>query len=162
VEAFGAAEAPEDLFLAEATGGRAVDTDAPLSSLASSSVEDAVDVIWASAAQDVKEADEAESLAALAYQASAAMPELASDTAISQAADDQEWLNALAARLVEAEPRSTVEVEAFGGSAVWDRLSEALIRVRAAAARLTGRTGLAIPAAASDRVDSRPGRFGVQ
>jgi hypothetical protein len=141
VEAFGAAENLEDMLLVQATGGAEVDTDAPLSSLAHRSVEDAVDLIWASAAQDVDDVAVAQALAALAYRASARMPEFESDPALTQAADDQEWINILVARLEEATPESAGEVdedEAFGGSAVWDRLSEAAIRVQGAAGRLSG------------------------
>jgi hypothetical protein len=141
VEAFGAAESVEDVLLARVSGGGDVDTDAPLSSLARHSVEDAVDLIWASTAQEVSEAEVAQALAALAYRASDRMPELESDPALTQAVDDDEWITALAARLEEAAPESADEIdeiEAFGGSVVWDRLSEAVIRVRGAAGRLGG------------------------
>ena len=144
VEAFGAAESAEDMLLVEITGGEVVDADAPLSSLARRSVEDAADLIWASAAQEVGEVDVAQALAALAHRASCRMPELESDPALTQADDDQEWINALAMRLVEAAPESADdldEVEAFGSAAAWDRLSEAMIRVRGAAGRLGGRAG---------------------
>jgi pimeloyl-ACP methyl ester carboxylesterase len=140
-EAFGAAESVEDYLLVQLSGGEDVDTSAPLSSLARRSVEDAVDLIWASTAQEVAEAEVAQALAALAHRASDRMPELESDSVLTRAADDQEWLNALAARLEEAAPESADEidgVEAFGGSAVWDRLSEAVIRVQGAAGRLGG------------------------
>jgi hypothetical protein len=141
VEAFGSAESVEDVLLAQVSGGRDVDTDAPLSSLARHSVEDAVDLLWASTAQEVGEAEVAQALAALARLASDRMPELESDPALTQAVDDDEWIIALAGRLEEAEPGSADEideVEAFGGSAVWDRLSEAMIRVQGAAGRLSG------------------------
>ena len=120
---------------------RNIDADAPLSSLARHSVEDAVDLVWASTAQEVGEAEVAQALAALAHRASDRMPELESDPALTQAVDDEEWINALAGRLEEAAPESADEldeVEAFGGGAVWDRLSEAVIRVRGAAGRLGG------------------------
>ena len=141
VEAFGAAETAEDVLLAQISGGEEVDTDAPLSSLARHSVQDAVDLIWASTAQEVDDAEVAQALAALAYRASDRMPELESDPALTQAVDDDEWLTALAGRLEEAASGSENEideVEAFGGGAVWDRLSEAGIRVRGAAGRLGG------------------------
>jgi hypothetical protein len=141
VEAFGASESVEDGLLAQMSGGEAVDTDAPLSWLARRSVEDAVDLIWASTAQEVAEAEVAQALAALAHRASDRMPELESDSALTQATDDDEWITALAGRLEEASPGSADqmdEVEAFGGSAAWDRLSEAMIRVRGAAGRLGG------------------------
>lgn len=138
VEAFGATDSVEDLLLVQATGSEDVDSDAPLSSLAHRSVEDAVDLIWASAAQAVDEATVAQALAALAHTASTLMPELESDPALTQATDDQEWINALAARLEESTPESADGIEAFGGSDAWDRLSEAAIRVRGAAGRLGG------------------------
>jgi hypothetical protein len=141
VEAFGSAESVEDVLLAQVSGGRDVDTNAPLSSLARHSVEDAVDLLWASTAQEVGEAEVAQALAALARLASDRMAELESDPALTQAVDDDEWITALAGRLEEAEPGSADEideVEAFGGSVVWDRLSEAVIRVQGAAGRLSG------------------------
>jgi hypothetical protein len=141
VEAFGAAESVEDVLLVQISGGEDVDTDAPLSLLARRSVEDAVDLVWASTAQEVGEAEMAQALAALAYRASDRMSELESDPTLTQAVDDDEWITALAGRLDEAAPGSADEideVEAFGGSAVWDRLSEAVIRVRGAAGRLGG------------------------
>ena len=106
VEAFGAAESVEDLLLAQVSGGEDVDAAAPLSSLARRSVEDAVDLMWASTAPEVAEAEMVQALAALAHRASDRMPELESDSALTRAADDQEWLNALAARLEEAAPES--------------------------------------------------------
>jgi hypothetical protein len=142
VEAFGAAESVEDMLLVEISGGEAVDADAPLSSLARRSVEDAVDLIGASTAQEVGDAEVAQALAALAHRASHRMPEFESDPALTQADDDQEWISALAVRLAEAAPESADDadqVEAFGGGAIWDRLSEAVIRVRGAAGRLGGR-----------------------
>jgi pimeloyl-ACP methyl ester carboxylesterase len=89
----------------------------------------------------VADAEVAQALAALAHRASDRMPELESDPALTRAADDQEWLNALATRLEEDAPewRDEIDgVEAFGSSVVWDRLSEAVIRVRGAAGRLGG------------------------
>jgi hypothetical protein len=141
VEGFGTTELVEDVLLAQVSGGGDIDTDAPVSTLARHSVEDAVDLIWASAAQEVEEAEVAQVLAALAYRASGRMAELESDPALTQAVDDQEWITALAGRLEETAPGTADqmdEVEAFGGSAVWDRLSEAVIRVRGAAGRLGG------------------------
>jgi pimeloyl-ACP methyl ester carboxylesterase len=140
VEAFGAAESVEDRLLVEISGGGVVDADAPLSSLARRSVEDAVDLIWASAAQEVRDAGVAQALAALAYRASCRLPELECDPALTQANDDQEWINALAVQLagVAPEPSNLDEVESFGGGAVWDRLSESVIRLRSAAGRLGG------------------------
>ncbi len=139
VEAFGAAESVEDVLFVQISGGEDVDTDAPLSSLARHSVEDAVDLLWASTAQEVREAEVAQALAALAYRASDRMPELESDPALTQAVDDDQWITALAGRLEEAAPgpvNEMDEIEAFGGSAAWDLLSEAVIRVRGAAGRL--------------------------
>ena len=138
VEAFGAAEPVDDVLLVQVTGGEDVDRDAPLSSLARRSVEDAVDLIWASAAQDVDEPEVAQALAALAHRASTRMTEFESDTKLTQATDDDVWLNALAARLEEAGPDSAESIETFGGHKVWDRLSEAVIRLRGAAGRRTG------------------------
>src|SRR6266568_979411 len=141
VEAFGSAESVEDVLLAQVSGGRDVDTNAPLSSLARHSVEGAVDLLWASTAQEVGETEVAQALAALARLASDRMAELESDPALTQAVDDDEWITALAGRLEEAEPGSADEideVEGFGGSVVWDRLSEAVIRVQSAAGRLSG------------------------
>jgi hypothetical protein len=142
VEAFGAAESPEDALLAQVSGGEDVDADAPLSSLARHSVEDAVDLLWASTAQEVGEAEVARALAALAYRASDRMPELEADPALTHAIDDDGWIAALADRLEEDAPGSadgTDEAESFGGSEAWDRLSEAAIRVQGAAGRLGGR-----------------------
>ena len=137
-EAFGAAESTEDVLLAEATQGEHVDTDAPLSSLARRSVEDAVDLVWASAAQDV-DAPTADALAEFVYRASAQMLELERDRALTDAADDDAWINALVERLEVASGEPAEEgPEAFGGE-VLTRLSEGVTRVRNAAGRLGGK-----------------------
>jgi len=139
-EAFGSAESVEDVLLVQISGGEDVNAAAPVSSLARRSMEDAVDLIWASTAQEVVEDEVAQALAALAHRATDRMPELESDPALTRAADDEEWINALAAHIGEAAPESDEidGVEAFGGSEAWSRLSEAVIRVRGAAGRLSG------------------------
>lgn len=138
VEAFGAAEQVEEFLLAEASEGRDVNSAAPVSAVASRSVEDAVDLIWASAAHDVDDPDDADSLAALAHYASAQMSELRSDPSLTGAVNDEEWLDALATRLEGWELISEPDNESFGGSQVWDRLSESMIRLRGAAGRIGG------------------------
>lgn len=54
VEAFGTAGQEEDWLLAEAAAGTEIDTVAPVAAIARRSVEDAVDLIWATAAQDIE------------------------------------------------------------------------------------------------------------
>jgi hypothetical protein len=138
VEEFGPSAPVEAVILAETAAPEGIDAEKPLSTLARRSVEDAVDLVFASAAQEVNDRGEVEALVAMAYRASERMAELRQDPRLVQASNDDEWLEALAAMLAKAEAAAETEVEAFGGAEVWDRLSESVVRIRGAAGRLGG------------------------
>jgi hypothetical protein len=140
IEGFGGDDDPDAILLSEATGGAEIDADAPVSELARrSSVEDAVDLVWATVAQDIQDDSDAEEWAAWAYRLSSLMPELESDPTLKNSTNDQQWLNALAARIKEANvPDTEDDVEAFGGERIWDWLTESTTRIRGAAGRISG------------------------
>jgi hypothetical protein len=137
-EAFGAVEALPTLLLAEL--GVGPDHDRVLLDVARHSLENAVDLIWATAGELTTDPVEAEVLAAAAGRATALARQPAPPRWIEDARDDQELLYYLAAELDETEITGAVPGrEAFGGEQVWDRLREAGGRIRDTASRLAGR-----------------------
>jgi len=149
VEAFGTAESAEDVLFVHKTAGEDFDVAAPLSSIARRSVEDAVDLVWASATAGVDDPATIDALAGLFHRASTRMAEFKSDPVLTHAANDQQWISALAERLDEPASDSAAqaegtdraeEIEHFGGSKVWDRFGEARIRVLGTAGRVAGKT----------------------
>ena len=146
VEAFGTAESAEDVLFVQKTAGEDFDVAAPLSSIARRSVEDAVNLVWASATADVDDPATIDVLAGLFHRASKRMVELNSDRALTHAANDQQWINALAEHLDEptsdsaTKAEGTEAIEDFGGGKVWDRFAEARIRVGGIAGRVAGKT----------------------
>jgi hypothetical protein len=140
IEDFGGDDDPDAILLSEATGGAEIDANAPVSELARrSSVEDAVDLIWTTAAQDIQDESAADELAQWAYQVSNLMPELEANPTLKNSTDDEQWLNTLAARIETATKSDTEDkVEAFGGERIWDWITESTTRIKSAAGRISG------------------------
>jgi hypothetical protein len=134
-EKFGPGEATAALLLGEVWEGEVPPPDRVVLEVARRSMADAVDLLWATAAERADETDTG-ALASLAVQATKLARDDPAPPWLTTVDDDKQFLNRLSKELRAAVPADGEE--SFGPKRALKRLREGLGRVASAAGRLAG------------------------
>lgn len=134
-ERFGPGEAVPALLLGEVWEGKVPPPDRVVVEVARCSMADAVDLLWATAAERADEADTV-ALADLAVQAAALARNDPEPSWLGTVTDDQQFVNRLTHELRSVTPAAGEE--SFGPKRAFLRLREGLGRIGGAAGRLAG------------------------
>ncbi|WP_082940069.1 hypothetical protein [Mycolicibacterium peregrinum] len=136
-EKFGPSEALLALLLGEVWEGELPASDQVVLEVARRSMTDAVDLLWAVAAERVDEAAEVGELADLAVRATSLARAEPAPPWLNTIKSDKEFLNRLSKELTPVAPAATEE--SFGGpNRAFLRIREGLGRIQGAAGRLAG------------------------